>query len=244
MENKMIIDALKEIVTHTHTLGILDTVKVEGTDEETGFVSLSSDQTVYLHSKFHKAIPEFKGVFGLPDLARLNTILNIPEYSENAQVTMQRHLSDNPASVSFQNVSGDFRNDYRFMSSTIVETQIPTQTLRPIKWDISFTPSARAIQRLKYQSQAVGNTIKSFAAWTDGGNLMVSLGDKSSVVGAFAFAEVTGSVSEANWPLNAIQTILGLDGEKTVKIFSDRLMEIVVDSGFATHTFNIGAVTL
>ena len=150
------IDVLKEVLAYTHGLGFLELVKVMATDTDFSINSMSSDKTVVLNSKFVHPVSELEGVFGLHDLGRLNTIISIPEYKENATIVVN-HLKVNdksiPTGLAFSNANKDFKNEYRFMSQDIVETQLPPRTRKNIRWDVTIQPTINAIQRLKFQSQ-------------------------------------------------------------------------------------------
>ena len=67
-------DYLKDVVQHTHQLGTIDTVKVIGTETETRIVALADDKSAVVDAVFKNAHPEFIGTFGMPNLAKLNTI--------------------------------------------------------------------------------------------------------------------------------------------------------------------------
>jgi hypothetical protein len=68
-------DYLLDIVQHTHGLGIIDLVKITGTDSETVIDALAEDRSVIVQARFKNPVPEFVGTFGMPNLAKLNTIL-------------------------------------------------------------------------------------------------------------------------------------------------------------------------
>ena len=237
------LDSLKEILTYTHQLGFLELVKVTGTDKETTLASMATDRSVVLNSTFLKPVKEFEGVFGLHDLGRLNTILNIPEYKENAFIQVNKTTVNRievPTEISFANAARDFRNEYRFMGADLIEAQIPSKKRREIKWDVTLVPTDNAITRLKYQAQAAGSTEQTFQARVEKGNLYFSLGDHSSHTGEFVFAQVKGTLNTPReWPLPQILGILSLTGDKTMSISDDGAMEIVVTSGLAKHSYTI-----
>jgi hypothetical protein len=83
-------DALLDLVQHTHNLGVIDLIKVSGTDQETTINAIAEDRSVIVDATLHGAVAEFIGTFGMPNLGKLNTILGIPEYKENAQITITR----------------------------------------------------------------------------------------------------------------------------------------------------------
>ena len=238
------IDTLKEIIAYTHSLGFLELVKVISTPTSTELQSMAPDKTVVLISKFMQPVPELEGIFGLHDLGRLNTIINIPEYRENATITVNHNNVDGinvPASLTFTNANKDFKNEYRFMSQEIVESQLPTKTCKSISWDISVQPSANAIQRLKFQSQAAGNSTNTFRAWVDKKNLLFALGDFSTHSGEFVFqSNVAGGLNkDRDWPLLHVQGILGLNGDKVMDISNAGAMQITVTTAMAVHQYII-----
>ncbi|VVC05885.1 Uncharacterised protein [uncultured archaeon] len=234
-------DALKEIIAYTHSLGFLELVKVTGAESSTELTSTANDRAVLLKSKFLQPVTDFSGVFGLHNLGLLDTILTIPEYQTGAVIKVK--TSNNiPSSITFTNAAGDFHNEYRFMSKEIIESQLPTKTRKEIHWDVSVGPSVNAIQRLKFQSQAVGNTVKTFKARTEDGNLIFSLGDNSNT-GEFVFQSgVSGSIGNPHeWSIQKVQGILNLVGNKTLDISDMGAMQITVTSGLAIHQFTIAA---
>jgi len=83
-------DHLQDIVQHTHSLGIIDLVKIVGTDSQTVIEAVSEERTVIVQAQFHNPVPEFIGTFGMPNLSKLNTILNIPEYRDDARLTITK----------------------------------------------------------------------------------------------------------------------------------------------------------
>lgn len=238
------IDTLKEIIAYTHALGFLELVKVTATPTSTELNSMAADKTVVLNSKFVQPVAELEGVFGLHDLGRLNTILGIPEYKDNASITVTKvniNGIDVPTGIAFSNANKDFRNEYRFMSQEVVETQLPNRTRRNIAWDISIQPSANAIQRLKFQSQAAGSSTGTFQARVDKRNLLFSLGDHSTHSGDFVFeSNVAGSLKDPReWPLEHVKGILGLTGDKVLEISDEGAMQITVTTGQAVHQYTI-----
>ena len=238
------IDFFKEIIANTHALGFLELVKVTATLESTEFQAMAEDKTVVLNSKFVQPVPELDGVFGLHDLGKLSTILNIPEYKENAAITIKTEIRNGttvPVGIALSNANKDFTIEYRFMSRDVVETQLPPITRKTISWDVSIQPTASAIQRLKFQSQAAGNATGTFQAKVDKKNLIFSLGDQSTHSGEFVFhSNVAGGLSSPrDWPLVHIQGILGLTGDKVLEISDKGVMQIIVTTGQAVHQYTI-----
>ena len=103
-------DYLQDIVQHTHGLGNIDLVKVTGTDSDTVLNALAEDKSVIVEARFKSAHPDFVGIFGMPNLGKLNTILNIPEYKENPQLSINTQVEDGtdvPCGIHFENATGE-----------------------------------------------------------------------------------------------------------------------------------------
>ena len=79
---------LLDLVGHTHQLGTISTIKITGTDQETKIDAVADDKTVVVQGRFLAPIAEFIGAFGMPNLSKLNVILNIPEYQEDPRITL------------------------------------------------------------------------------------------------------------------------------------------------------------
>ena len=238
-------DHLLDIVKNTYGLGIIDLVKVSGTDADTTIEALAEDRSVIVQAKLNNPVAEFIGTFGMPNLGKLNTILGIPEYKENAQITVIKQ-DRNGESVStglhFENAAGDFKNDYRFMSTEIVNDKLKTVKMRPVTWHVEFEPTVANIQRLKFMASANSEELN-FTAKTDNGNLELSFGDHSSHAGNFVFqAGVSGALSKGwSWPVAAVIAILNLSGDKTVKISDEGAAQITVNTGLATYNYILPA---
>ena len=236
-------DYLQDIVQHTHSLGIIDLVKIVGDAHTTTIEAVSEERTVIVQAQFHNPVPEFIGTFGMPNLSKLNTILGIPEYREDARLTITKK-EDAPTGIHFENSSGDFKNDYRFMSAEIVNDQLKTVKFKGVRWGVEIEPSVAAIQRLKFQAQAnSGET--TFIAKTENNNLMFYFGDHSSHAGNFVFAhDVAGSLTKAwSWPLSAVISILSLSGDKMIRFSDEGAAQITVDSGLAIYNYILPAQT-
>jgi hypothetical protein len=238
-------DILTDIVAHTHNLGILPLVKVTNENNTTVIESMAEDRSVILNAKTKTPVAEFKSVFGMPNLDKLNLHLKNPEYKEGATITVveaTRNGVDIPVSLHFENAAKDFINDYRFMSTEIVNEKLKTVKFKGANWDVEFEPTMAALQRLKLQAQAhTEETV--FQVKTDGGNLVFSFGDASSHAGSFTFhAGVIGKLKQTwAWPVTQVMSILNLDGDKTMRIADAGAMQITVDSGLAEYNYILPA---
>ena len=240
-------DHLQDIVQHTHGLGVIDLVKIVGTDAETSLEAIAEDRTVIVQAKFKGVVADFIGTFGMPNLGKLNTILNIPEYREDADIAVTRQDRNGesvPVGVHFENKAGDFKNDYRFMAAEIVSDKLKTVKFKGVKWNVDMVPSVASIQRLKFQAQA-NSEETTFTAKTEGTDLKCFFGEHSSHAGNFVFqTDVSGSLSKSwAWPVAVVISILNLPGDKTFKISDEGAAMITVDSGIAEYNYILPAQT-
>jgi hypothetical protein len=131
-------DNLQDLIQHTHGLGNVDLIKITGTDQETQVNAVAEDKSVIVSGSFKNPNPEFIGTFGMPNLGKLKTILGFDDYDENAKINVTRVNKDGvdvPSAIHFETKIGDFVNDYRLMSKSIVDEKIDN-LLGVLNWDI------------------------------------------------------------------------------------------------------------
>jgi hypothetical protein len=244
MENHMK-NFLQDLVAHTHSLGFLPLVKVSSTTKETSIESMAVDRSVIVNAKTHSPVDDFEGVFGMPNLNKLDIHLKCPEYKENATISVvkqERNGETIPTGLHFENGLGDFQNDYRFMNQDIINEQLKSVKFKGAKWDIEFQPSMASIQRLKFQANAHSEEL-TFQVKTEGNDLVFSFGDASTHAGSFVFqAGVDGKLRQTwSWPVNQVQSILNLNGDITMRIADAGALNITVDSGIAVYEYILPA---
>jgi hypothetical protein len=238
-------DHLLDLVEHTYDLGCIDLIKISGTDKETIIDGLAEDRSVVVQAKFLKPVPEFIGTFGMPNLSKLKILLNLGEYKENANITVtrqDRNGSQVPVGLHFQNASGDFKNDYRFMTSEIVAEKLKTVKFKGANWNVEFDPLVASIMRLKMQAQANAEE-PTFQVKTDKTDLKFSFGDHSTHAGEFVFhSDITGALKHTwSWPVKQVISILDLTGDKVMRISDEGAAQITVNSGIAEYNYILPA---
>jgi hypothetical protein len=238
-------DFLQDLVAHTHSLGFLPLVKVTASDKETKIESMAEDRSVILNATTHTPVENLEGTFGMPNLNKLDLHLKCPEYKEGAGISVvkqNRNGEDIPTGLHFQNATGDFENDYRFMNQDIINEKLKSVKFKGSTWDVEFQPTVASIQRLKYQA-AAHTEEQVFQVSTDASNLVFSFGDASTHAGSFTFQSgITGKLKQTwSWPVNAVQSILALSGEITMRIADAGALGITIDSGTAVYEYILPA---
>jgi hypothetical protein len=238
---------LQDIVSHTQNLGFLTTVKVTGTAEGTTINSMADDRSVIMEATTAAPYPDMIGTFGMPQLNKLKYLLDGSEYKEDAKISIvsaERNGEVVPVGLHFENKDGDFKNDYRFMSTEIINEKMKTVKFRGVKWDVEVEPSIAAVQRFNFQAGA-NNEHPTFLAKTDGDKLKFIFGDASTHGGEFVFA--TGVVGKLDrgwtWPVQSILSILKIADVNNTKmsLSNEGAIQITLDSGLATYKYIIPA---
>lgn len=231
-------DYLLDIVKHTKNVGNIDAVKVtDGSVVE----AKDDDNKVIVKATYKSAKSELEGVIGLPNLDKLNIILNIQEYAENANITVEKRERNGeqvPFTMKFVNAKGDFKNDYRFMSKELVTQRIPEVRFKGANWDVEVEPHSASVARFKMQAQA-NSEENVFIAKTDGSDLKFYFGDESGHTGNFTFqADVQGGLGHSwRYPVAEVQSVLNLDGDITMRFSDAGALKIDVDNGMAVYEY-------
>ena len=238
-------DHLLDLVEHTYDLGCIDLVKITGDDKTTVIDGLAEDRSVVVQASFKQPVAEFVGTFGMPNLSKLKVLLGLEPYKQDAKISInkqERNGSEVPVGLNFENNAGDFKNNYRFMTSEIIEEKLKVVKFKGVDWNIEFEPTIAGVQRLKYQALANAEEL-TFNAISDGSDLKLEFGDHSTHAGSFIFQpDVNGKLSRTwSWPVKQFISILDLTGDKTVHISDQGAAQITVDSGLAVYKYILPA---
>lgn len=240
-------DILQDLVAHTLPLEVIEILKITSTEDETLFEAVAGDKSVVFIAKTKDPVSEFSGVFGMANLNKLDIHLKCPEYKENGKINIQYSLKDGnkvPSDLHFENETGDFQNDYRFMTTDIVNTRLQSVKFKGATWNVDFNPLTASILRLKLQANAHHEETV-YQVSTENGNLVFSFGDASTHAGSFIFEHnVEGTLKQTwSWPVKQTLSVLGLAGDINMKISDSGVMQITVDSGIAEYKYIIPAQT-
>ena len=183
MANNYIKDTLKDVLRHTHALGIYEMVKVTGTMEETEIETVDADKTVILKGKLKSPVADFVGnTVGLSRMGTLARFLEYPGFTEDTAtvevVTQKRNDEDVPAEVKFQDENGTDAH-YRFMASEIVNQQLKAINFKGASYDVEINPTAKMLKDLNFFSSAL-DLEDTFTPKTEGGNLYFLIGEAGS----------------------------------------------------------------
>jgi hypothetical protein len=240
-------DILQDIVSHTQNLGFLTTVKVVGTDESTTVSSMADDRSVIMEATTSAPYADMLGTFGMPQLQKLKYLLDGSEYKEDAKITItnaERNGETIPVGIHFENKDGDFKNDYRFMTTEVINEKMKTIKFRGVSWDVEVEPSMASVQRFNFQAGANAEH-PTFLAKTEEGNLKFIFGDASTHGGEFIFAMgVEGKLDRGwTWPVAPILAILKVADVNNTKmsLSNEGAIQITLDSGLANYKYIIPA---
>ena len=235
-------DCLLDLVQHTYDLGCIDLIKIVGDENTTQIEGLAEDLSVIVKGEYKNPVPDFVGTFGMPNLSKLKTLLNLQEYKEDAKLTITRKTPTEPDGIDFVNKTGDFKNNYRFMASGVVSEKLKTARMKSVPWHIEFEPAVASIMRLKMQMSANAEE-PNFQVKTDGTDLKFYFGDHSTHAGNFVFqSDITGQLKRAwSYPAKQFASIMDLVGDKTIRISDDGVAQITVDSGVAVYNYLLPA---
>jgi hypothetical protein len=247
MANNYITDTLKDVLRHTHALGIYEMVKVTGTMETTEIETVDSDKTVILKGKLKNPVPDFVGnTVGLSRMATLARFIEYPGYSEDTAtveiITQKRNDEEVPAEVKFD--CPDATANYRFMAAEIVNQQLKAINFKGASYDVEINPSAKMLKDLNFFSSAL-DLEDTFTPKTDGGDLYFHIGDAGSDRTKVKVAEaVTGDMThDFQWRLGIVLKICRLaeNANVTMSFNQKGLLQIVVDSGVGEYTYLLPA---
>jgi len=240
-------DLLKDIVGHTQNLGFLNIVKITGTDKETSIDSMADDRSVIMYGKTSTPCADMIGLFGMPQLNKLKFLLECSEYKEDATIEVvkgQRNGEEIPVGLHFENSTGDFKNDYRFMNTEVINEKLKSVKFKGAAWHVEVAPSLQSIQRFGLQA-AANNEHTTFLAKTDSGNLKFIFGDQATHGGEFIFAtNVAGVLNKAwTWPVASVLAILKIAdvGNAKISFSNDGAMKVTLDTGIAVYEYIIPA---
>ena len=247
MTENSIRDILKDVLRHTHSLGIFEMIKITGDTKETLIETVDAEKTVILKGKTHSPIADFAdNTVGLSRMSVLDGFTKIfSDDSDTVQVVTQKRNEETiPAEVEFIRQDGTNAN-YRFMLAEIVNQQLKKIDFKGATFDIDIVPTQKNLKDLTQFNSILGAFESTFSPRTEDGKLYFYIGDNGGDRTKILINELPGGEikHEFQWPLDIVLKILRLgDGSNVVMSFNVKgLLQIKVDSGLSEYTYLLPA---
>lgn len=249
MADNYIKNTFKDVLKHTHTLGIFEMVKISGTLEETVIETVDADKTVIVKGKTVNPVADFAdNTVGLSRMSVLDGYIKFPGFDDDAAtvrvITQERNGEDVPTEVEF--VANDGTNaNYRFMLAEVINQQLKNIAFKGADFDVNIVPSQKNLKDLAYFNGVLGQFESTFSPRTADGKLYFYIGDGSGDRTKILINDAPdGEVShEFHWPLDIVLKILRLSESSNVvlSINAKGLLQIVVHSGLSEYTYLLPA---
>lgn len=238
-------DVLSDIVKQS--IGLIEVVKITGTDTDTRVQGCDKEKTVFIEGNLSSAVSDFKGEFGLTNLALLRGLLDFTTYrTEAATFSVKRRAHQGSETVE----AFEFRDgkgagaDFRCMSPERVPEQAE---IKNIPWDVSFVPNKGKVAEFQQLSSLYSEISKNFGVEIKNGNLLFSFGGEGSSMhtGSMVFEEnVQGELNAGlQWPAARFLQVLKLaGGEPTVRVTKRGVLAIEVTTETGTYKYYLRAI--
>ena len=240
-------DYLMDIVKHTVPLGAFTKLRVEGSTDQVEISATADGNQMVMKANIDADLPEIRGLFGIPDLGLLNTIINISEYDDAAQIEVKKktNRSDEevPYSFHFTSGDGDFENEFRLIGAEVIDKVEPKVTLKVDNWPVDFAPTERS--QLRYKAQLTANSDENTVTFgVENGTATTYFGDGSGHSGEFVFEKGLDDEAKLTVTVNSgyLAGIFAMTGDKTMKIGQHGMM-INVNSGLVNYDYILPNIT-
>lgn len=248
MADNFIKDTLKDILRHTHNLGIFEMVKITGSIEKTDIVSVDTDKVVIFIANTKTPVPEFvDATIGWNRLPVLDGYLKMFDDAEDTVevVTEERNGEDAPTEIALKGADGNTAN-FRFMPASIIDAQLGNiEYLGSEDYEVSIVPTQKNLKDLTAINGILGQYESMFTPKVEDGALYFHVGDTGGDRSKIKVADVAGGelTREFNWPLDVVLKILRLgDGSNvSLNIMNQGVLKITVDSGISEYKYYLPA---
>jgi len=242
-------DVFKDILKHTHGLGIFEMVKVTGALDSTEIETVDADKTVIFKGKTHEPVIDFvDSTIGLSRMGVLQGYLQYPGFDDATAkvevIKQERNEESVPTEIKFVSSDGNDAH-YRFMLADVINQQLKSIKFKGADFDINIVPTQKNLKDLSYFNSVLGGYEANFAPKTDGTQLYFHIGDGVSDRTKISISnEIEGSITKDwRWPLDIVLRILKLSdsGNCVMSINDEGLLQIIVDSGIGKYTYLLPA---
>jgi len=247
MAENAIRDTLRDVLKHTHSLGIFDMVKISGDASETLIETVDAERTVIVKGKAVNPVPDFiDNTIGLSRMGVLGGFLKAFETDEDVVkvVTQERNGVNVPTEIEFAREDSTNAN-YRFMLADVVNQQLKDIKFKGAEFDVNIQPSQKNLKDLTLFNSILSEFESTFSPRTEDGKLYFYIGDNVSDRTKIHVSDVVdGEITHQwKWPLDIVLKILrlGESGISTLSINDQGLLRIVVNSGLSEYTYLLPA---
>ena len=247
--NNYIKDTMKDVIRHTHDLGIYEMVKIKGTTETTEIETVDADKTVILKGVMNNPVVDFvDSTVGLSRMGVLKGYLQYPDFDDDAATvtvkTQDRNGETVPTEVEFVSANGTDAH-YRFMLADVINQQLKDIKFKGAEFEVNIVPTQKMMKDLTYFNTVLAAYEANFSPKTDNGALYFHVGDGGSdrtkiLIDNNVEGEIT---TDWKWPLDVVLKILRLGDNSTVVMsFNNQgLLQLKVDSGMGVYTYLLPA---
>lgn len=244
-------DILNDIIKHADGVGILDSVRVSGTDEITSFDTIDVDRTVIMKANTLTPSKELKGEYGISRFNILKGYLKFTGYKTEKSSLTIKHRKDeakNPEELIFSDGQGQ-KSVFRFMNADLLP---PISNFKGKEWDVSFIPDRGKISEFSQLASILSSTEKHFAVKTeknDDGDfdLKFVVGEEGSTTDHTVITMVKNCGGELKgellWPITPILSLLnlGLEENVSVDIMSRGALRVTMESAHVHYEYFLPA---
>jgi hypothetical protein len=244
-----IITAFRDIIDHLLIINGIEWVRIEGASTSCVLKTLNKDKTVIVKVVLDESIEEMIGVFGIYDIAHLNKILRAPGFDTTAS---SAKFIDSESGVEsygggylqFDNGAGQIY-DKSVVGKLHANERLKVPPLKPLQFDIEFTPDKVGIALLKYWSRALrefdGDNVV-FA--NESGDVVCRYHFGGGLKHQFIFKKSAGVLFQKEWkfstePILAVLSLYPMSKSVSISFCELGLMKIDVDSGLAKYRYLI-----
>jgi len=248
-------DSLREVIRLT-SFAAIKGLKVIGTDKRTEISAVDDERELIINVTLNEAVPEFEGVFGIPNLKLLESLLNFDAFREGSiEITRfnrtnrdddgEETIVEVPQSVTFKDTKGGMANFwFNHGKSLPVGSDAPK-----VPWSVEFEPTKKAIQEFtKLANIFATPECRLFGIKTVGGSLRLTFGTEGATThhGEMVFEEnVSGTVVGGHyWPsaklISVLKAVTAIGGPITLSVM-DKLMMVSTSTPVASYKFYLRA---
>ena len=239
---EVLLDLIKQ------TSGLVDAVKVFGTETKTEIKGCDSDKSLFIDVSLKQPIQEFEGEFGLTNMSLLNGLLNFSNYKTDEATFSVKKKERNGTIIVDQ---FEFRNpvtgndaDFRMMDPVNVPDQA---TIPNIPWDVTITPSKAKVAEFSQLASLYSEVDKAFGIRVVNGDLQFFIGDESSSthrVSMIFEAGVTGTLKEVlTWNTQQFLSVMKLVAPwpNTLSVTHRGVLSVTAETPYGDYTYFLRA---